>query len=298
MKRSGWTGRAALALTLVALILVGIILGAHLRGRRPPRPRPRLLAAFLDVGDGDCTLIRSPDGHALLIDAGPAAAGPVIAQTLRREGVQSLDLLVLAAPAPGSIGGVPGLLGNGIVVAQVWDNNVADTQDARRAARRALHDHHVLTRTAHAGDTFFLGSRGVRLSVLWPPSRGARAGTDALVCRLDYGKTGLVLAGPADGVEEGYVVASAGDAPAGDVLACDVIQVAAGGADSATSAELLRRATPTVAVISGGADAPPGPWTLHRLQAAGAGVWRTDTQGAITLYSDGRGPPLVTAARM
>ena len=74
--------------------------------------------------------------------------------------------------------------------------------------------------------------------------------------------------------------------------------MAAGGADSATSAELLRRATPSVAVISSGADAPPGAWTLHRLQAAGAGIWRTDTQGAITVFSDGRGTPVVTAARM
>ena len=43
---------------------------------------------------------------------------------------------------------------------------------------------------------------------------------------------------------------------------------------------------------------PPGAGTLHRLQAAGAGIWRTDTQGAITVFSDGHGPPTVTAARM
>ena len=293
MRRREWIGKASFGLLLCAVALISSIVGVHLRGRRHSAPRPRLLTAFLDVGTGDCTLIVSPDGHAALIDAGPASAGPVIAQTLRREGIASLDLLVLAAPTPGSIGGVPGLLDNGIAVAQVWDNSVADTGPTRHAALLALHQHHVPVQTVHRDDRFFLGARGVRLAVLWPTVQGARARTDALACRVDYGDTGLVLAGPADGTEEGYLVASTGQA-----LDCDVLQVAAGGADSATSAELLRRATPSIAVISSGPDAPPGAGTLHRLQAAGAGIWRTDTQGAITVFSDGHGPPVVTAARM
>ena len=293
MRHRGWAGKALGWLALCALLLVSIMAGIHLRGRRTPAHPPRLLTAFLDVGAGDCTLIVSPDGHTALIDAGPAAAGPAVAQTLRNAGIRSLDLLVLASPEQGSIGGVPALLDNGIDVMQVWDNAVADTGPARHFALLALRARHVPVQTAHGGDKYFVGSRGVRLAVLWPPAQGARARTDALSCRLDYGETGIVLAGPADGVEEGYLVASAGPA-----LNCDVLQVAAGGSDSATSAELLRRATPSTVVISCGRDAPPGAGTLHRLQAAGAGVWRTDTQGAITVFSDGHAPPMVTAARM
>jgi len=292
MRGRDWVGKATLALAFAALLLIGFLIGARWRRRLPP-PRPRLLAAFLAVGTGDCTLIRTPDGHAALIDAGPAEAGPVVARTLLRQGIRSLDLLVLAAPAAGSIGGVPGLLDNGVTVRQAWDNGVADTGEARRAARAALRVRNVPVQVAHRGDRVFLGSRGARLAVLWPPEHGARAHTDALVCRLDYGETGIVLAGPADGVEEAYLVSSAGES-----LSCDVLEVAAGGADSATSAELLRRATPAVAVISGAPSAPPGPGTLHRLQAAGAGIWRTDTLGAITMFSDGHGPPIVTGAHM
>ena len=292
MRGRDWVGKTLPLLALTTLFLLGIIWGAH-RHRRPRPLRPRMVVAFLDVGAGDCTLIRSPDGHAALIDAGPAAAGPTVAQTLRRQGIQSLDLLVLASPSAGSIGGVPGLLDGGITVAQVWDNAVADTGDARRDALEALREHSAAILTAHQGIKSPLGALGVRLSVLWPPARGPRAWADALVCRADYGETGLVLAGPVSGVAENYLVAGVGEA-----LSCDVLQVADGGADSATSPELLRRAMPSVAVISGAASVPPGLGTLHRLQAAGAAVWRTDAQGAITVFADGRGPPVVTAAHM
>ena len=129
--------------------------------------------------------------------------------------------------------------------------------------------------------------------MLWPPAQGERAGRDALVCRLDYGKTGILLAGAADGEEEGYLVADAAAS-----LPCDVLEVAAAGSGSATSAEMLRRAAPSVAVISCAAAVPPGQTTLHRLAAAGAAVWRTDTQGAITLYTDGQAPPLLTATHL
>lgn len=292
MKDRDWLGRASLWLAFVAMFLICVILGIRL-ARRPSPPRPRLLVAFLDVGAGDCTLIRSPDGHAALVDTGPAANGTLVAQTLQEQGIHSLDLLVLAVPTDGSSGGVSALLDGGISVRKVWDNAVTNAGAAHQAVLATLHKYQVPVETAHQGDRFLLGARGVRLTVLWPPEHGGRAQTDALVCRLDYGETGIVLAGPADGVEDEYLVANAGAA-----LSCDVLQVAAAGADDATSPELLRRAAPSVAVISSAESTPPGAGTLHRLQAAGAGIWRTDTQGAITVFSNGRSPPAVTAAHL
>ena len=252
-----WLVRTALALVLCALFLGGLVIGTLYRRHRPPPARPRLLVAFLDVGAGDCTLIRTPGGHAILVDAGPAAAGPLIVSTLHRQGVRSLDLLVLAAPTPGSIGGVPALLDGGIAVSQVWENASPDTGPTVQAALLAVRRHRVPSRVARGGDVAAWAS--ARLTALWPPASGTRGRMDALLCRLDYGDTGFLLAGPADPQAVRYLVADDGEA-----LDCDVLQVAAGGADGASPPELLRRATPTVAVISCAPDraaqsAHPGP---------------------------------------
>ncbi len=281
-----WLIRAGGALGLCALFLLSLLIGVVYRRHRPVSARPRLLTAFLNVGDGDCVLVRAPGGHAILVDTGPAAAGPLLVSTLRRQGVRSLDLLVLAAPGQGSIGGVPALLDSGIAVTQVWESPSRDAGPTVRAALLAVRRHHIPYRIAHGGDEAAWG--GTRLLALWPPPQGARGPTDALVCRLDFGNTGLLFAGPADARAVPYLVADAGDA-----LDCDVLQVADGGADGATPPELLRRATPSVAVISCDAASPPGRLTLHRLAAAGADVYRTYTQGVVTVYTDGRAPPIV-----
>ena len=76
-----------------------------------------------------------------------------------------------------------------------------------------------------------------------------------------------------------------------------ILQTAA-RAEGSPSPEMLRRATPAVAVISCGPGSPPTQETLHRLRAAGAAVWQTDTQGTVTVTANGRVPPAVTAAHM
>src|ERR687884_1679865 len=58
----------------------------------PPGPPDRLTVSFLDVGQGDATLIQGPDGGAVLFDGGPPEAR--VARLLRRAGVRRLNIVV------------------------------------------------------------------------------------------------------------------------------------------------------------------------------------------------------------
>lgn len=279
--------RVSLTSVLLCLFVAAILGGAGLRRRRPPVVPPHLVVQFVDVGAGDCTFVQTPQGETILVDTGGVKDAGVLQSALRARRVQEIDLLILAAPAESRIGGVPALLDSGLPVRAVWDNAVRDPSLAHRAAVEAIRRRHIPSRIAHAGDAW------ANLAVVWPPENGPSARADALVCRLQYGSTRILLLGSAGGGAESRLVSTAGDA-----LACDLIQTADGGSDAATSLELLRRAGPSAAVICCDAARPPAPGTLHRLQVAGAAIWSTDARGAVSVLSDGRTPPIITAARL
>lgn len=286
--------KAGLALGAFALLLAGMLLGVVWRRSQPPPETPKLSVAFLNVGTGDCTLIHTPGGQTVLIDTGSASASNTLLAALRLFKVRSIDLLVLTAPNEASIGGVPALLATGVPVAQVWDSPTEDVGAPRRAALEAIRLRHIPSRTVQGGSKVQVGAHFV-LSVLWPPEDNNEASQDPLVCRIDYGKTSFVLEGASPGQAEDALVSDAGSALATQLQSSDtVLQVAARRPGRGASAEMLRRTTPDIVVLSCGPDAAPTMKMLHRLQAAGAEVWRTDSQGTVLVTTDGRVPPVVT----
>ncbi len=292
--RSGeilWRGSAVLL--FVVLALVGLLFGTAWRRSHPRRDTPQLQVTFLSVGDGDCTLVQSPEGRTILVDTGPALAAPAVAARLKRRGIQAVDLLLLTSPRAGSAGGVPALLGS-IHVSQVWDNSVADTGGTRRAALEAIRRHHVPSSVAGAGDTLQIGSR-LFISALWPPGTGDASRRDPLLCRINYGSTAFLLEAPASSQTERDFISQAGPQMECQGTCTDLVLQAASHAEGSPSAEMLRRATPAIVVFSCGPDNPPDQATFRSLQAAGAEVWRTDTQGTITVTAGGRVAPTITA---
>ncbi len=289
--------RGSTLLLLIVLALAGTLLGTAWRRSHPSRDTPQLVVSFLDVGDGDCTLIQSPEGRSVLVDTGSAEAAPAVAALLRRRNVQTIDLLLLTSPDASSIGGIPALLGSGIQVSQIWDDPVADTGGARRAALEAIRRHHVPSSVAGAGDTIQIGAR-LFLSALWPPDKGEASRRDPLVCRINYGSTAFLLEAPASAQTERDLISQAATQIECAGACTDLVLQAATQAEGTPSPEMLRRATPAVVVLSCGPENPPDQATLHSLQAAGAAVWRTDTQGTITITAGGRVSPSVTAERL
>lgn len=289
--------RSSAFLLLIVLALVGTLLGTAWRRSHPRRDTPQLVVTFLDVGDGDCTLIQSPEGRTVLVDTGSAEAAPAVAALLRQRNVQTIDLLLLTSPEAASVGGIPALLGSGVHVSQVWDEPVADTGEARRAALEAIRRHHIPSSVTSAGDTIQIGAR-LFVSALWPPETGDASRRDPLLCRINYGSTAFLLEAPATSQSERDLISQAGPQIECVGACTDLVLQAATHAEGSPSPELLRRATPAIVILSCGADNPPDQATLHDLQAAGAAVWRTDTQGTITVTAGGRVSPSITAAHL
>ena len=78
---------------LAAVALAGAVLALALtRLAGPPAPPAAFTVSFLDVGQGDATLVQAPGGVAVLFDGGPPEAG--VNRLLRAAGVRDLALVV------------------------------------------------------------------------------------------------------------------------------------------------------------------------------------------------------------
>lgn len=188
--------KAVAAVLLVALALASALVGVWLRRQRPPRPAPQAQIVVLDIAQGDCALVRTVTGETIVVDAGSASSGPDVVRRLHNLRVQAIDLLVLCAPAEGSIGGVPAVLA-AFPVHAVWDNAAGNQTEERRAALEAIRRRHVFARAAHAGDAIQIGA-ATFWTALWPPEQGTAARQDTLICRLSFGATrAMFLAPPA-----------------------------------------------------------------------------------------------------
>jgi len=140
---AGWLAARDRRLRRVALAVVlgagALVLAAPVALGDPPRPG-WLRVTFLDVGQGDATLVQFPGGRSLLVDAGGAAAGRfdlggrVVAPALWRLGVRRLDYLAVTHADSDHIGGARSVLRD-FRPRAVWDGVPVPRDELRQATR-------------------------------------------------------------------------------------------------------------------------------------------------------------------
>jgi competence protein ComEC len=255
---------AAAALAAVCVLLVLSVSGGG--GVDPPRPGETVVS-FLDVGQGDATLIQR-DGASMLVDTGPPG-GPVV-ERLRQAGVRRLDVLLITHAQADHEGAAPEIVRRfhpRVVVngGAGWPTRV------QRMLPRAI--------VPAAGQTLRLGP--MRLRILWPPRELMAAPPEgdpnqrAVVAHLRSGEFDLLL--PADA--ESPVTAPL------DLPRVEALKVAHHGSDDEGLARLLERLRPQVAAIEvgrGNSYGHPTPSTLRALEAVPR-TYRTDRDGTVRL---------------
>jgi competence protein ComEC len=269
--------RPAVLAVAVALIPGGLVVTHR---HVPPTVPGELIVSFLDIGQGDATLLQH-GGASILVDTGPPD-GQVV-RRLREAGVRRLDLLVLThaqldhegAALPVVRAFAPRLLVDG---GAGWPT---PTQRALPAAMRAAGTREL---DARAGQEVDLA--GIRLEVLWPPAAppGWRPVGDpnnrAVVALARLGTFDLLLTADA----ESDVTAALRLPPV------DVLKVAHHGSADIGLPALLARLHPTVAAIEVGRHndyGHPAASTIAALRAAVPTVVRTDLDGTVRLRVTG-----------
>jgi len=252
----------------------------------------------LDVGQGDAIFASLPDGRTLLVDGGglfgtTRAGGfrtgldigeQVVSPYLWRRGIERLDVVALTHAHQDHLDGLRAVLAN-FRVGELWV-----TRDVDSPAYRALLETAVQrgVKVVHKRRGHFFNWGEASGLVLWPdPAESTTASgsnNDSLVLRLDFGRTSALLAGDIEQDVEAELALH------GDPLDVDFLKVPHHGSRTSTTAGFVAGVSPQVVAISLSPTNPfghPHAEVLARLQAAGARVWRTDRDGAVTFLSNG-----------
>ena len=246
-----------------------------------PQKLDTLTVRFVDVGQGDGTIVEFPDGKTLVIDAGKGSdTGAAMNAAISADGRSQIDWLVATHPDADHIGGIPAVI-SANAVNSVWAPDCNHDTETFTRFLQSVADKGLSIDAAARGKTIATGD-AYSIEILWPDAGASFDDTNdySVVIKVTYGKTTFLFTG--DATTEDLLKADCGD--------IDVLKVAHHGSDTGTSGALLTALTPKIAVISYGLDNSYGHPTqavLDALSASGATVYGTGAQGTITVTSDG-----------
>ena len=256
------------------------------------QPRDLLRVSFVDVGQGDATLIDLPNGQVALIDTGQGDRHPATRELrglLAARRRSRVDLIVITHGHPDHYGGLQQLLDE-IELGELWLNGQLLTEETDGAMARLVSSAMARgTRVRFAPELCHEPLRfgGVDLEVLWPCPRYDAAlslNDNSIALRLTFGQRSFLFTGDLERESERLLVA------AGRIRPADVLKVAHHGSRTSTSPPFLSAARPSLAVISSGAGnryGHPSPQVIARLREAGVRVLRTDLRGGVIISTDG-----------
>ncbi|HOJ48037.1 MAG TPA: ComEC/Rec2 family competence protein [Bacillota bacterium] len=242
-----------------------------------------LVVSFIDVGQGDGILIRTPDDKFILVDCGPAEAEKSFIAFLKSQNVREFEYVFFTHPHADHIGNAVKVLQE-FKVKNVYMPDAATTTKTFTNLLNELDKQKDIKITqAKAGQKITVGE--VNIDILSPSKdKYGDLNEYSIVFKLTYKENSILFTGDAYIKNEKEMIAASYD------LKADILKVGHHGSDSSTSTEFLNAVQPKYAVISCGLDnsfGHPHKSTLERIASAGAKIYRTDNDGTITLYANG-----------
>lgn len=246
------------------------------------KPEGTLEVHYIDVGQGDATLIKC-GSHAMLIDGGNNNKGTTVQLYLEKQGVESLDYVIGTHPDADHIGGLDVIVYKYNCDTVIMPDYEKDTKTYQELVD-VIHDKNMKITYPVVGEQYVLGE--AKFTIIAPNSNsyGGNANDYSVAILLEYGKNRFLFTGDAEEASEMEMLSN------GIELSADVYKVAHHGSRSASTQEFLNAVHPKYAVIScgeGNSYGHPHAEVLNRLRSMGVEVFRTDEQGSIIASSDG-----------
>lgn len=248
---------------------------------------------FVDVGQGNCTVIRSGN-EGVLIDAGEREYSSKVLTFLEENGITRLRYAIASHPHSDHIGAMPAVLdkldADEIFLPYIADKyaptsktyiNLLSTVDEMNIKAEFLDENKTLD------------FNGVKIEILTPVEQTNSYNNMSLITKIEYGDMSALILADAENKEINSVM----KANRSFDFSSYVIMLGHHGSNTSLNETLLTKSDSEIAIISCGKDnsyGHPHKEVTDYLEETDTEYYRTDESGTVSLITDGEKYNIIT----
>lgn len=245
----------------------------------------KMYVSFIDVGQGNCTLVTCGDS-AILVDSGETGAAQDVISYIKNRNIDKLDCVIATHPHSDHIGGMAQILTEfeikDVIMPEIPDDIIPTTKTYEKFLN-AVAENAENVIAAEAGMTYSYGE--MKLEIFAPLRDYDNLNDMSVVSRISYGETSVMFTGDATEAVEKDLLKKNVD------YSADLLNVGHHGSKTSSSEKWLNAVSPKYAVICCGAGndyGHPHSVVTNRLEKLGVEYYRTDIDGTVSFASDSR----------
>lgn len=247
----------------------------------PPPPAGELSVHYIDVDQGDSTLLLGPD-FTILIDSGRHDRDDVVPY-LKSVGVTEIDLVVGTHPHSDHIGQMDKVIHN-FNVKEAWMSGDTHTSAVFERTIDAVLANDIAYHEPKAGETFHVGSSVIE--VIHPNELSGDLNDGSISMRITYGDISFLFTGDAEKESEQAMV------DRGHNLKAQIFQLGHHGSSTSNTLQpFLDAVQPEVGIYSAGKDnsyGHPHDEIVDLFNVLNVPLYGTDVHGNIIVTTDGK----------
>ena len=250
----------------------------------------KLKIHFVDVGQGDCTFITTPQNKTILIDGGGSMSeeydvgkSTLLPYILDR-GYTKLDYVFISHFDQDHVGGILTILEE-LRVGQVYISKQEQDSENYQKFLKIVEDKKIKVKVLKQGKCLKI-ENNLYFDILWPIEEQIQENilnNNAMVMKLRYGKFSMLFTGDIEDVAEKKIL-DFYEEKGEDILKSDVLKVAHHGSKTSTTQSFFEKVNPKICLIGVGKNNMFGHPTAEVLERInGTKIYRTDEDGEIVL---------------
>lgn len=245
----------------------------------------RMYVSFIDVGQGNCTLLTC-NGKAILVDSGEVGATSTVIAYIKNLGIDELNCVIVTHPHTDHMGAMTEILYefkiDDLIMPEIPEE-IIPTNKTYEKFLTAVSDNADNVIAAEPGETYSYGE--MTLEIFAPLRDYDNLNDMSAVSRVSYGDTSVMFTGDATATVEKDLLKKNID------YSATILNVGHHGSKTSSSENWLKAVNPEYAVICCGANneyGHPHSVVTERLENLGIKYYQTDLLGTIVFESDSR----------
>ena len=260
-------------------------------------PSKNLEIFFVDVGQGDCCLIRTISNKIVLIDGGGTSSDydvgkSVLLPYLLHRKISKIDYIIISHFDTDHVKGILTIMEELKVKSVVISRQNVDSDNYEKF-KRIVKQKNIRVIDVNKKDKLKI-EKDIYFEIIWPNDSNNiiknPLNNNSIVCKLVYNNFSILFTGDIEEIAEKEILKEYKSNS--KILNSTILKVAHHGSKTSTCKEFLERINPKIALIGVGKNnkfGHPNKEIIERLSNNKTKIYRTDEMGEIGILVDNKG---------